>query len=284
MNPNSEHIQKVVTLVLQRLESLRELKPADFTANSNSSPRLKPCVVNETSTKNPNANNSFQLNDKVVSLDSLRKLPNHFQSTPVRKRRSNISTPKHCVILDESSIVTPSAKEWLADRGIGLEIQKCSRPDEVDKSKTDNSNLLHSSLVLLSEQGSWLDKKHWIESHGNRETFRGTFQLPFDQIVMRCRQQAHRGDADLAEPVIVIATSPHLMCSILNRDDSIRAAAVNESTCMTRLQIEMQPNMIVVDGKRSNDELLMSVVNSLRTSVAHDLNRTPHSQIQGAPK
>jgi hypothetical protein len=222
MSAETQELEAIVRAVIERL--LSTSAPISATAASVTRPAVP----------SPPEDDAIGLSDRVITLASLE----HFTNETRR------------VIVRPNAIVTPSARDELAKRGIEV-VRGETVPTKV-KSQT-------SSIVWTIGETAW-DAGGIMNSLAPQMS--GAREIVAETFPMRVAELAHEvADHDRLGIVFTEATAVALC--IANRQAGVRAVHVHDLHELQSLETTLAPNVLVIDPREQGTFAMRRLVEQL---------------------
>ena len=253
MHVTPEWTEQIVQRVLARLHeshALRGIGPGD--AASVDKPSV-PATSNETDFS-PAGPSVVRCGERVVGCELL---PGLFPELSLERAvflKNRVRRPRHVLQIAEKAVVTPAAREWMADRGIAIEkttqVQLGPSPRQMqaggaagEKQKQVASRnpqpprLMpgvfpgpgnRSAKVTLLVEGFLSEKFHPLQA-----IFDALLAVEPGKLLVEAAARTRRG-----EFVVTATSQPERLAAELNRFPGLFAAVVSAATCLTRLELQ----------------------------------------------
>jgi len=224
-------------------EVLASISPANMAANTASDTAMN--VKGIPTEPIAPAVDVMHLTASVLSMDSLRNLP---------------STTKQITVAS-TTLVTPSAKDWLRQKGIGW-TRKVQASPSVTQVEVSQKNILDSASKPVLVTGSVL----WLRTLEKQLCPKSSQvdQVQIDDVAsIRAVAQAIRSGTPAA---IAVVKAPHSTLWQAARDEALRPSIVSQWSDLAEVLKEVPTNMLILSASRWN---IAGTANIARKFIEH---------------
>ena len=198
------------------------------------------------------------------------------------RRRANDQSQK--LVVPKRSVVTPSAREWLEDRGIRLvrcqeiEVRESAADDAIVSESADQFQEpvpIETESKQAARQETWTAAAPRVCGRFTLVSEQAAEHAQFDELFDAvCKREARQIAAEVAarvrrgEFVICLSPVPERTVAQVNRHASVYAAKISETSCLTRLQLQMPWNVAVLHSAQLSQQFVARLLSQLRNGLS----------------
>lgn len=242
-------VREVLASVLPAMPAPSANPSANPSAASSQATSSNASVKSNAAEPRPQSVDAMHLNAQVLSLESLRSVPSGTKQ----------------ITVSSTALVTPAAKDWLKEKGIGWTRigPKASSPVTGKSPAPSNPSGLSTSVA-----SSEILQKNNLETEPKRVLVTGSVlwlrtlekqlcpkssqidQVQFDDAAsLRAAAQAIRNGAPAA---IAVVKAPHATLWQAARDEALRPSIVSQWSDLAEVLREVPTNLLILSASRWN--------------------------------